>query len=333
MKFLQLFTVSVFLLSAVAAIPATGEGEAARVKKPHPPVKHHRPQPHHPKKPHHGGKPGKPGKHGKPSKPGKHDAVSSGKWFERIVVINLENTDYTDAMAVPYLRKLASEGVLLTNYYAISHPSQPNYITQVYGSLNGIQDDNVHDIEGKSLVDLLEAKKISWKTYQESYPGNCFVGPMTADHRYQRKHNPFLMMNSVHGTELCKKVVDEKQLDIDIKANQVPQLVYYTPDMNNDGHDTDVAYAADWLESFLTPRRNVPAFADGTLFFVTFDEQEDYSGDNKVYAVMFGQPVKKRTGTKDAQRYSHYSLLRTIEDNWGLGSLGRNDTIAKPFRL
>jgi len=236
-------------------------------------------------------------------------------------------------MSVPYLKKLAGEGVLLTNYYAITHPSQPNYISQVYGSHLDIQDDNVHDIEGKSLVDLLEAKNISWKTYQEHYPGGCFADEGTADNVYKRKHNPFLMMTSVLKTELCKKVVDDKQLDIDMAANAVPQVVYYTPDMNHDGHDTDVQFAADWLESFLTPRRNVPALADGTLFFVTFDEQEDYGGDNKVYTVLFGQPVSKRAGTRDPRHYSHYSLLRTIEENWDLGTLGRNDTISSPFRF
>jgi len=268
-----------------------------------------------------------------PTKP-KTGLKGKGKWFDRIVIINLENTDFVDAMSAPFLKKLASEGVLLDGYHAITHPSLPNYVTQIYGSDYGIKDDAVYDIEGKSLMDLLEAKGVSWKTYQEKYPGNCFVSAFTDDHLYQRKHNPFLMMNNVHkNPALCKKVVDEKQLDADIKAKQVPHVVYYTPDMNNDGHDSDVNYAGDWLETFLAPRRNVPALSDGTLFFVTFDEQEDYSGDNKVYAVMFGSPVKKRAGTKDYAKYTHYSLMRTIEDNWGLGTVGRNDTTAKPFRF
>jgi phospholipase C len=257
-----------------------------------------------------------------------------GKWFQRIVVVNLENTDYSDAMDVHYLQKLASEGVLLTRYSAITHPSEPNYVTQVYGSDYGIQDDDVYDIEGKSLVDLLEKGGVSWKTYQEKYPGNCFLGASTPDHLYVRKHNPFLSMNTVHqNPKLCAKVVDEKQLDNDIKNNAVPQLVYYTPDMNDDGHDTDVKYASNWLRAFFKDRLTKPNFTKDTLFFVTFDEQEDYSGNNRVYAVMFGEPVKHLKGKKDSEPYSHYSLLRTIEDNWNLGNLGRNDTKAKLIKF
>jgi len=267
-----------------------------------------------------------------PKRAPKNQSLVKGKWFDRIVVINLENTDFVDAMNTPFLKQLAGEGVLLNDYHALTHPSEPNYVTQIYGSFYNIQDDNVNDVDGKSLMDLLEAKGVSWKTYQEAYPGGCFVGAASKDHLYQRKHNPFLMMNNVHNNpELCKKVVDDKQLDADMQANSVPQVVYYTPDMNNDGHDTGVQYAADWLEQFLSSRRNDPALSTGTLFFVTFDEQEDYSGDNKVYAVMFGSPVKGREGKVDYGKYTHYSLMRTIEDNWSLGNVGRNDVKAKPF--
>jgi len=266
--------------------------------------------------------------------PAKPNAAVKGKWFDRIVVINLENTDFGVAMRAPFLKTLTTQAVLLNAYYAITHPSLPNYVSQIYGSDYNLSDDSVHNIPGKSLMDLLEAGGVSWKTYQENYPGNCFTSSSTRDGLYYRKHNPFLMMNNVHNNpDLCKKVVDEKQLDADIKANQVPQVVYYTPNMNNDGHDTGVNYASDWLETFLASRRDVPALSDGTLYFVTFDEQDDYSGDNKVYSVLFGSPVKGREGTVDNTKYTHFSLTRTIEDNWSLGNLGRSDATAAPFKL
>ncbi|CAG8836657.1 14087_t:CDS:1, partial [Racocetra persica] len=54
------------------------------------------------------------------------DAIVSGKFFDRIVVVVFENTGYTTALAQPYLQDLTNRttGLLLTSFYAITHPSQ-----------------------------------------------------------------------------------------------------------------------------------------------------------------------------------------------------------------
>ncbi|RKP12706.1 phosphoesterase family-domain-containing protein [Piptocephalis cylindrospora] len=259
-----------------------------------------------------------------------------GKWFDRIVVINLENTDYADAITDPYLAQLSRSGTLLSKYSAITHPSQPNYIAQIYGSVGGVIDDSVKNIPGKSLADLLEAKGVSWKSYQEEYPEGeaCFAEERTANGLYQRKHNPWMSMNRVRSNpEWCARIVPSTRLDQDIDAGDVPQVVYYTPDMNNDGHDTSVQCASGWLESFLTPKLPLPAFSRRTLIVVTFDEREIYSGWNRVYTVLLGPAAKALAGYEDPNPYTHYSLLRTIEDNWNLGTLGRADLQAVPFVL
>jgi len=258
--------------------------------------------------------------------------LAPGKWFDRIVVINLENTNDEDALSKPYLASFKRSGVYLSNYYAITHPSQPNYISQIYGD-TGTSGNNDVSLSGKSLVDLMEAKNVTWKSYQENYPGGCFLSDSNDD-LYRRKHNPFVSMSVVtRSSTLCAKNVNSRQLDTDIAANNVPQLVYYTPNMDNDGHDTGVGYASQWLESFLKPRLTKPALTTRTLFVITFDEEEDYFGDNKVYTVLYGDVVKAKAGTTDSTRYSHYSLLRTIEDNWELGTLGKKDRDARPFLL
>lgn len=38
-----------------------------------------------------------------------------------------------------------------------------------------------------------------------------------------------------------------------------------------------------------------------------------------------------KVGTTNGTRYNHYSLTKTAEDNWGLGSLGQNDVGASAF--
>ncbi|CAG8818075.1 2555_t:CDS:2, partial [Cetraspora pellucida] len=76
-----------------------------------------------------------------------------GKWFDRIVLIVFENTNYTDAIADPYFKEITtrSNGVLLSQYYAVEHPSEPNYIAHIAGSTYGILDDNNYNIAAETL--------------------------------------------------------------------------------------------------------------------------------------------------------------------------------------
>ncbi|HUJ73719.1 MAG TPA: acid phosphatase, partial [bacterium] len=62
---------------------------------------------------------------------------------------------------------------------------------------------------------------------------------------------------------------------------------------------------------------------------VTFDECRT-GVTNHIYAVLLGPMV--RTGTRDGRWYTHFDLLRTIEDNFGLGTLRREDQAAESFR-
>ncbi len=68
------------------------------------------------------------------------------------------------------------------------------------------------------------------------------------------------------------------------------------------------------------------------MIILTFDECENYLLANRVYTVLLGKAVpSNRIGTADGTRYNHYSLLKTVEENWGLGNLGANDVDATPF--
>ncbi|KAJ3157227.1 hypothetical protein HDU89_002639 [Geranomyces variabilis] len=256
-----------------------------------------------------------------------------GAKFDRVITVILENTDYSDVIADPYFSSLTTKhnGKLLTNYMAIAHPSQPNYIGMLTGGKD-VLTDSKSNIAKKNLVDLLEAKNIDWKAYQENYPGNCFASD-SSDGLYRRKHNPFISMNDIRtNAARCAKIVDGAQFTADVAAGTVPSYVFYTPNMNNDGHDTDLATASAWAQGFFEPLLNNAAFMKNTLIVITWDESESYFGANKVAAYLLGPVVDTSAGKTDASSYSHYSLLRTIEDNWSLGSLNRGDATAPVFK-
>ncbi|CAG8448856.1 414_t:CDS:2, partial [Dentiscutata heterogama] len=119
-----------------------------------------------------------------------------------------------------------SQGVFLSEFYAVEHPSEPNYIAQIAGSTYGILDDGNYDIDATTLVDLLESKNVSWKGYMENFPENCFLNATDGASRlYARKHNPFYSFTTItNNPTRCAKVVNGSRLEDDIANNQVPQV-------------------------------------------------------------------------------------------------------------
>lgn len=249
--------------------------------------------------------------------------------FKKMMVIVLENTDYKEAMERPYFRELAKKGALLTDYHGVAHPSQPNYVAMIAASAMGVTDDERVDISSaaRQLGDLLEEKGRSWAVYAEGYPGRC--DPRRHIGRYARKHEPFISFKSVRADAArCARVKPASALDVDVSSGALADFSLYVPDLDDDGHDTGSLFASRWLEKSFGPRFEDPAFMKDLLVLVTFDE-DGGTRDNRVYAVLLGPGVKP--GTESDVRYDHYSIVRTAEDAFGLGSLGRGDATAAPF--
>jgi acid phosphatase len=249
--------------------------------------------------------------------------------IKRIFVLVFENTNAVDSQNQPFMKSLIARGSYLNNFHGIAHPSQPNYLAMVGGDNFGVRDDRNHDVDATHLGDLLEAKGKNWKIYSEDYPtGSCFTGSNSRN--YVRKHNPFISFNNVHqDSARCQAhIVSSDQLDSDLAAGKLPEYAMFVPGLKNDGHDTGVAFADRWFQATLGPKLADPRFMDGTLFVVTFDENDAFNDTdhNKIYTLLFGAGVKP--GVQSEAQYDHYSLLRLIEDALKLGTLGRKDQTA-----
>jgi len=250
-----------------------------------------------------------------------------------IFILMFENTNAQDSISQPFMGSLIPQGSYLNNYHGIGHPSQPNYIALVAGDTLGVTDDSDYNLNYTHLGDLLEAKGLNWKIYVEDYPGNCFTG--SSYNTYVRKHNPFISFNNVHNnSSRCNKhIVPAGQLDTDIANNQVPAFAMYVPGLNNDGHDTGVAYADNWFQQTFQSKLQDSNFMKGMAFVVTFDEN-DASNDisnNLIYTLIYGPHAGIRAGVTSNDYYDHYSLLRWVEDTFNLGTLNRNDALASPI--
>jgi hypothetical protein len=163
-----------------------------------------------------------------------------------------------------------------------------------------------------------------------SYTSKNYVNTSAPDYVYYvRKHNPTFLYDSVASVP-ARLAWHRNSNDFaaDVNAYALPQWVSVTPNMVNDGHDTSIDYAAGWLQYWLVPLLSDQNFNDnGTLVLLTFDENEAYTENNCVLALLLGGAVPESArGTTDSTYYTHYSLLSAVEANWGLGSLGRGDT-------
>lgn len=248
--------------------------------------------------------------------------------FKKVFIIVLENTGLSEANKTAYLAKtLGPLGATFSNFHGEGHPSQGNYIAMTAGSTLGVSGDGSVNLNAQHIGNLLEAKGMTWKAYAEGYPGSCFTGGSKG--KYARKHVPFISYTNVSkNAQECAKIVNSSQLALDVKNGTLPDYSFYVPDLNNDGHDTSVAFASDWLNKNFSGYLKDPNFMKDMLFVVTFDE-DDGTDVNSIFTLFYGPSVKPNV--VESSRYDHYSLLRTIEDEWGLGTLGLLDAKAAPI--
>lgn len=264
-----------------------------------------------------------------------------GKSFDRFVVIWLENIDFDQAAEEPNMAWIASQGITLKNYWALTHPSEPNYMASVGGDYFALDDDRFIALPSNisTLADLLDDKGISFASYQEHLPYTGFQGfnysnQETFANDYVRKHNPFMLYESYTQNSTRLQVMKNfSEFERDLKDEKLPQYVIITPNMTNDAHDTTIKFAGKWSREFLTPLLENEYFMNNTLVLLTFDENETYGEQNTVYSILLGGAIPDDLkGTTDDTFYNHYSQIASAEVNWDLYNLGRNDVTANIWK-
>jgi phosphatidylinositol-3-phosphatase len=226
-----------------------------------------------------------------------------------IVFENKERGDVVAAGAAPTFARLARDYADLTQYYAVTHPSLPNYLALVSGSTQGIVDDCTRCVApGASIGTSLTRARRSWGAYAEGYPSSP---------RFAKKHVPFLYFprEASHVYALTR-----------FRPSQLPAFALVVPDLCNDMHDCPIATGDRWLARFVAPLLHVPR----TAVFVVFDEgSTSERAGGHVDALVAGAAVRPHSRVDTAT--NHYGLLRTVEDALGLPRLGASSR-ARPLQ-
>jgi phospholipase C len=97
----------------------------------------------------------------------------------------------------------------------------------------------------------------------------------------------------------------------------LPSVSFVIPNLCNDMHDCSIATGDTWMKNNLDAYANW-AKTHNSLLITTFDE-DDHSAGNQITTIFTGQHVKQGPYT---ERIAHYSVLRTLEDAYGLACTG-----------
>jgi hypothetical protein len=243
----------------------------------------------------------------------------------RVAVLVLENRSYEQVIGsseAPYVNRLARRYALATRYYALTHPSLPNYIALTGGSHFGIRE-NCADcqVSARNLVGQLSAAGHTWKAYFEALGSNREPGPVTPE--YNPHYNPFVYFETVRSVaHHRRRVVGFDDLNDDLHHRRLPEFSWIAPNVLHDGHNGTLG-AADRYVSQLVPRLLRALGRDGVLY-LTWDE-----GSDQDLRVAAGGGARRRT--RVPVRANHYALLRTIEAGFGLRTLGNAGAASTPL--
>lgn len=234
---------------------------------------------------------------------------------DHIVVVIEENRSFNQIMGrpkTPYIHALAKRGVLFTQSYGVSYPSQPNYLALFSGSTQGVNSDHCpYTFSSDNLATALMEAGLSFTSFAESLPEE---GDLACEYEsYQRKHNPA----SNWQLKRLPDTVNRRFADFPKDFSKLPTVSFVIPNQDNDMHDGSSATADQWLKN------NLGAYVEwamkhNSLLVLTWDE-DNYQEGNHITTIMAGPMVK--SGESD-QRIDHYSVLRTLLDFYGLPALG-----------
>ena len=178
-----------------------------------------------------------------------------------------------------------------------------------------------------------------------------------ATNQYAARHNPFVYFHGIIDDQArCDAhVVDLAKLDTDLASlATTPNYVFITPDLCSDGHDTPcvdgrpggLVSINDFLKVVVPKILNSDAYKQDGMLLVTFDEAD--SAGAEANTACCGEPTGPNTPAPGAQSggpgggrtgavilspftqpgsinntpYNHYSMLRSVEDIFGLTHLG-----------
>ena len=231
-----------------------------------------------------------------------------------VVVIVEENKSFAQIIGntnAPAINDFARHAALFTNAHGVTHPSLPNYLAMFAGITNDNGDDCPATGISPSAPNLgseLLAAHRSFAGFSEGLPVSgstvCAAGS------YARKHAPWVAFDNIPRAD------NRRLAELPRSFDRLPTVSFIIPDVDDDMHDGTIAAGDTWLHAHIGALMKWADTHD-TLLVLTWDEGFDLS--NTIPTVLYGPMIAPG---RYAQHISHYELLRTVEDLYGLAPTG-----------
>ncbi|MCW0202647.1 alkaline phosphatase family protein [Rhodanobacter thiooxydans] len=245
--------------------------------------------------------------------------------YDHVVIVVMENASRSSIVGntvdAPYINSLLSSGANFTQAYAVTHPSQPNYVALFSGSAQGITDDSCpHTFGTDNLGNQLIAAGHTFAGYSETMPSIGYSGCGYGLSGYVRRHNPWVNFSNLSPSTNLPYTAFPSDF------TQLPTLSFVIPNLCNDMHDCSITTGDNWLSTHIGAYVNW-AKTHNSLLILTWDENDSLAEANQIITLFVGANINAGAY---AERIDHYRVLRTLEDMYGLAPLG-NASAATPI--
>ena len=172
---------------------------------------------------------------------------SAARGLDHVFIIMLENHEADHVIGdpnMPYLTSLASQYGVATDYFGVTHTSEPNYIAATSGDNWWVNNDNGwsagNQYDHTNIVDELSAAHIPWAAYMQAMPSAGYLPdnwPATGGALYASKHNPFILYNDIRlNPSRAADIKPYTDMAADLNGPNPPRYVWISPDQCTDLH-------------------------------------------------------------------------------------------------
>ncbi|QWZ10509.1 alkaline phosphatase family protein [Nocardioides panacis] len=250
------------------------------------------------------------------SSPSTGSRVSSRRVVTKLLVFIEENHSLDQMRTqMPYAFGLAKRYGYATDYFALSHPSLPNYVQIAGGQTQGVVDDSdpsTYPLSGHSVFGQAIARGRTAGVFADGMTQPCAPQDEGTEGQdeYVVHHNPWVYFRAEHA-DCVRYDLPVAALDAAISTGRLPNAGMVVPNQCHNAHDCSLAQADAWFAGYMRKIFAGPDWRSGHLAVVLTADEDDHSQDNKILTVVVHPSQHAHVVHV---RLDHYSLTRLYED-------------------
>jgi hypothetical protein len=264
--------------------------------------------------------------------------------YKHVILIVDENHSFGsiyNSASAPFINRVIAACGVATNYHNVTHPSLPNYLALTSGVSTSKLGPYFGDCPPTSCSNLLGSNNLfhevatkGWMSFEESMPHAC---DRSGTGSYASKHNPAEYFTDLKRSCSRRDVAlgsPKKSALLSALSSErtAPAFSFVTPNLCDDMHDCTVGAGDTWLQTWLPLITASRVYKNhDTAVFIVWDEGEPSqtaencaanTTDQSCHVTAIAVAPSVVPGTKVSTSFTHYSLLKTVEDLLHVPELG-----------